>query len=49
MLSHRISSKHEVRGILVPLLTALTPDDEVDVSALRAHVEWLIEKGVHGT
>lgn len=37
------------RGVIVPLLTPLASDGaQVDEEALRAHVAWLIAKGVHG-
>lgn len=38
-----------VRGVIPPLLTPLTDNGEkVDENALRAHVDWLIVKGIHG-
>lgn len=36
-------------GVIVPLLTPMDQQGEqVDEGALRAHVAWLIDKGVHG-
>ena len=37
-----------MHGILVPMITPFTPDDELDLSALREHVDRLIAAGVHG-
>jgi 4-hydroxy-tetrahydrodipicolinate synthase len=38
-----------IRGVIPPLLTPLTEGgDALDEGALQAHVQWLIEKGVHG-
>jgi 4-hydroxy-tetrahydrodipicolinate synthase len=36
------------RGIIVPILTPLTPDEKVDKSSLRRLVNYLIDNGVHG-
>lgn len=37
------------RGVFPALLTPLTDDGErIDAAALRAHVAWLIDHGVHG-
>jgi len=36
------------KGIIVPILTPLTPTGEVDDSSLRNLVNYLIENGVHG-
>jgi 4-hydroxy-tetrahydrodipicolinate synthase len=39
----------KLTGVIPPLLTPFTEDGEmVDEEALRAHVEWLIGRGVHG-
>jgi 4-hydroxy-tetrahydrodipicolinate synthase len=35
-------------GIIPAVLTPFTPNDEVDVLALGANVEFLLERGVHG-
>ncbi len=38
-----------IRGVIPPIFTPFTKGGErVDEGALRAHVHWLIEKGVHG-
>ena len=37
-----------VRGVIVPLLTPFDGALQVDEGALRAHVRWLIDKGVSG-
>jgi 4-hydroxy-tetrahydrodipicolinate synthase len=59
-LSHRTLSLEEeqvttmdvsftIRGVIPPLLTPFTDNgDKLDEEALRAHVTWLIDKGVHG-
>ena len=38
----------KVEGIIVPVLTALTPDQELDETALRDHCQWLKSQGVNG-
>lgn len=35
-------------GVIPAVLTPFDADGEVDVGALRAYVEWLVAKGVHG-
>ena len=38
-----------IRGVIPPVVTPFTPGSErIDGDALQAHVNWLIEKGVHG-
>ena len=37
-----------IRGVMVPILTPLTPDVEVDVRSLRRLVNYLLDNGVHG-
>lgn len=38
-----------IQGVIPPLLTPFTGRDEtVDEAALRTHVNWLIDQGVHG-
>ena len=38
-----------IRGVIPPLFTPFVDrGDGLDEEALRAHVQWLIEKGVHG-
>jgi len=38
----------EIKGIVVPVVTPFTADGEVNESALRRIVDFLIEEGVHG-
>ena len=38
----------QIRGVVVPIMTPLTPDEEVDVTSLRRLVNYLIDNGVHG-
>ena len=38
----------EFKGVIVPILTPLTPDEEVDRGSLRRLVNYLIDSGVHG-
>jgi 4-hydroxy-tetrahydrodipicolinate synthase len=50
-LSKRKGSKKELlKGIIVPLVSPFkrTPEQELDVTALQKHVEFLIENGVDG-
>jgi 4-hydroxy-tetrahydrodipicolinate synthase len=35
-------------GVYVPFITPFTADDTVDLAALRDHIDFLIENGVHG-
>lgn len=37
-----------LKGIYVPILTPVKENEEVDVEKLREHVNYIIEKGVHG-
>ena len=37
-----------IEGVIVPILTPLTPDEEVDVTSLRRLVDYLLRNGVHG-
>ena len=37
-----------IRGVIVPIVTPLTPDEEVDVTSLRRLVNHVIDGGVHG-
>ncbi|MCI5725594.1 dihydrodipicolinate synthase family protein [Fusobacterium sp.] len=37
-----------LKGIYVPILTPVKNNEEVDVDKLREHVNYIIEKGVHG-
>ncbi len=38
----------EIRGVIVPILTPLKPDESLDVDSLRRLVNYLIDAGVHG-
>ena len=42
------SDRHPLRGVIVPILTPLTPNEEVDVGSLRRLVNYLVDHGVHG-
>ena len=37
-----------IRGVVVPILTPLTPDEKVDTGSLRRLVTYLLDNGVHG-
>ncbi len=37
-----------IHGVIVPILTPLTPTREVDVTSLRRLVNFLLDNGVHG-
>jgi dihydrodipicolinate synthase/N-acetylneuraminate lyase len=37
-----------VHGIIVALHTPLTPTGEIHEEALRTHLEWMIQTGIHG-
>ena len=37
-----------IRGVMVPAITPLTPDERVDTKSLRRVVNYLIDSGVHG-
>ena len=39
---------HEIKGVIVPILTPLNNDETVDKDSLRRLVNYLIENGVHG-
>ena len=38
----------EIKGVIVPMLTPLNPDETVDIESLRRLVNYLIDNGVHG-
>lgn len=38
----------EIKGVIVPVLTPLKPDESLDVDSLRRLVNYLIDAGVHG-
>lgn len=37
-----------LRGIVPPVVTPMTADHELDLPALRAHIDYMLSKGVHG-
>lgn len=39
---------HEIKGIVVPLVTPFNKDETIDEGALRQIVDYLIDAGVHG-
>jgi 4-hydroxy-tetrahydrodipicolinate synthase len=38
----------KLRGIIPPVVTPFTNDQELDLARLKAHIDWQIECGVHG-
>jgi 2-dehydro-3-deoxy-D-pentonate aldolase len=38
----------KLRGIIPPVVTAFTANEELDLPRLKAHIDWQIECGVHG-
>ena len=38
----------EIKGVIVPMVTPLNPDETVDIGSLRRLVNYLIDNGVHG-
>lgn len=38
----------QLRGIVPPVVTPMTADHELDLPALRAHIDYMLSKGVHG-
>ena len=38
----------EIKGVIVPMVTPLNPDETVDIGSLRRLVNHLIDNGVHG-
>src|SRR4051812_47499837 len=38
----------KLRGIIPPVVTAFTANEELDLPRLKAHIDWQIESGVHG-
>ena len=38
----------EIKGVIVPMLTPLNPDESIDIPSLRRLVNHLIDSGVHG-
>lgn len=41
-------SDKDIRGVIVPILTPLMPDETVDIESLKNLVDYLLENGVHG-
>ena len=41
-------ARNQIRGVVVPIVTPLTPDERVDTASLRRLVNYLIDNGVHG-
>ena len=41
-------SDAKIRGVIVPILTPLKPDETVDTDSLKRLVNYLIDNGVHG-
>ena len=39
---------NHIRGIVVPIITPLKPDESLDKSSLRSLVRYLLNNGVHG-
>ena len=37
-----------LRGIIPPVVTPMTADQDVDLPGLRAHIDFMLAKGVHG-
>lgn len=37
-----------LRGIIPPVVTPFTADQELDLPRLRQHIDWLLSRGVHG-
>jgi len=40
--------KIELKGVIVPMLTPMKENEELDLDGAKILAEWLIEKGVHG-
>jgi 4-hydroxy-tetrahydrodipicolinate synthase len=38
----------KLRGIIPPVVTPFSNDQELDLPRLKAHIDWQIESGVHG-
>lgn len=41
-------SKHDYKGVIVPIITPFTPEEKIDVASLKNLVDYLIDGGVHG-
>lgn len=44
----KVVSPADLVGILPPMVTPLTPDEEIDVPSLRAATRFMLDQGVHG-
>ena len=38
----------QLRGIIPPVVTPFTADQELDLPGLKAHIDWQLDRGVHG-
>jgi dihydrodipicolinate synthase/N-acetylneuraminate lyase len=38
----------KLRGIIPPVVTPMTADQEIDLDGLRRHIDWQLAAGVHG-
>jgi len=38
----------KLTGIIPPIITPMTPDQEVDLPGLRKHIDWMLSHKVHG-
>ncbi len=38
----------QLRGIIPPVVTPMTPDQEIDLDGLRRHIDWQLSRGVPG-
>jgi dihydrodipicolinate synthase/N-acetylneuraminate lyase len=38
----------KLHGIIPPVVTPFTPDQDLDLAGLRAHIDFMIARGVHG-
>jgi dihydrodipicolinate synthase/N-acetylneuraminate lyase len=38
----------QLRGIIPPVVTPMTADQEVDLAGLRRHIDWQLDRGIHG-
>jgi 4-hydroxy-tetrahydrodipicolinate synthase len=38
----------KLHGIIPPVVTPFTPDEELDLPGLRRHIDWQLSRGVHG-
>jgi 4-hydroxy-tetrahydrodipicolinate synthase len=39
---------HNYKGIIVPIITPFTPDENIDVASLKSLIDYLIDRGIHG-